>query len=247
MKLQVGDKIASQSAQKGTDSISMNLADMPFTYKGQVPDIIFNPVGVVKRMTIAQMIIMAFGLKALQLGECLDGTPFNNLDINKDIIVVLKAMGYTSSGKRKMISGMTGKKMESEIFMAPIFYQRLKHLTVNKISGRETGYYSQKTKQPGKGRSKKGGFKLGDMESDALSCHNAHNILREKFFEHSDGFECFISEETNEICVGNSKDHIYKDKKSNTKIAKVYLPWVFMMFYFLVETTGINMEFILER
>jgi hypothetical protein len=242
-----GKSVFSQnSAQKGTNSFSMKSVDMPFSKTGDIPDIIFNPHGLITRMTIAQMIIMSLSIIAAERGIRMDGTPFNNININKDIIKVLKEMGYEESGKKTMFNGITGRRMESKIFMAPLYYQRLKHMIKSKVAARETGYYSHRTKQPGKGRQKKGGFKIGYMEKDALIAHGVSSILREKFFDHSDGFECFISEDTGHICVGNEDDHIYKDKKRNMKIAKVYLPWVFIMLYYLVETTGVNMEFILE-
>jgi DNA-directed RNA polymerase beta subunit len=245
-KYDVGDKIASQSAQKSTNSLSMKSIDMPFTTNGIVPDIIFNPHGLITRMTIAQIIMMALGIIAAERGITIDGTPFTNLNIERDVTSILKHIGYKNYGKRRMINGITGRIMESDIYMAPLYYQRLKHMVKSKAAFRDIGFNNHTTKQPSQGRKKKGGFRIGHMMKDAFISHGTNNILLEKFFNHADAWSCYISEETGHLCIGNEREHLFKDKKNNTKIAKVYLPWVFIMIYYLVQTMGISMEFILE-
>jgi DNA-directed RNA polymerase II subunit RPB2 len=68
----------------------------------------------------------------------MDGTPFNNYDIN-DACKILEKHGFDGSGNETMYCGLTGKKMESKIFIGPTYYIRLKHLVQEKIHARARG------------------------------------------------------------------------------------------------------------
>jgi DNA-directed RNA polymerase II subunit RPB2 len=243
-QLKVGDKVSSVSAQKGTVSIIMKPEDMPYTSDGIIPDIIFNPHGYISRMTIAQIIIMARSLIAAEKGVRFDATPFNNINITRDIVPELQRLGYKYNGDTTMYNGFTGEPMQAKIFVAPLYYQRLKHMVNDKVSARDlNGYYSPKTRQPSKGRTKKGGFRVGSMEKDAMIGHGAVYILKEKFYDHSDKFKCYVSKDTGFICAGNPKKYIYKDNGQNKNIVQVQLPWCFVYLWTLLTTIGISVKF----
>lgn len=122
----------SKHGQKGTLGIALPQKDMPFTEEGMVPDIIFNPHGIPSRMTIAQLIeTMVAKIGAID-GKFMDGTPFSDYDI-RDLPNVLKKLGYSPYGTETMYCGMTGKKIETEIFIGPVYYMRLKHLVLDKV------------------------------------------------------------------------------------------------------------------
>ena len=74
----VGDKVASQHAQKNTIGLIMNPSDMPITKDGIVPDIIINPSAFPGRMTVGQLIESLVGKAAVVRGRVADGTPFEN-------------------------------------------------------------------------------------------------------------------------------------------------------------------------
>lgn len=243
---EVGDKIATVSAQKGVNSLTMDAEDMPFTGSGMMPTILFNSHGLITRMTISQIIGMAYSQIAVDRGMHMDGTPFREIDINGGIMKTLHAMGHKNYGKHVMYNGITGKRMETPIYMTPLYYQRLKHMVSTKVHARDTGHFNRITKQPPRGKKSGGAFKISHMMKDAFLAHGVNSIIREKFFDHSDGFMCYISEDTGHLCVGNKFKSIYMDNARNLKISRVYLPWVFIMIYYLIQTTGINMEFILS-
>lgn len=239
----IGDKLATRSSQKGTNSLSMNEEDMFYTEDGIVPDLIFNPHGQITRMTNAMPITMNQANIASLLGIRIDGTPFNGTDIRKDIIEQYKKLGMTDLGLKDCYNGITGKKMKHRIFVAPCYYQRLLHMVDDKVRARATGYYDHKTRQPGKGRTKGGGLKIGTMETDAIVSHGAISLLKEKFYEHSDGFSVYISRSTGFPCVGNDIDDKYLDKKDNLDIVKVNLPFVYLYLWTLLASTGITLRF----
>lgn len=84
------------------------------------------------RMTIGQLFECVFSKVASLRGEMIDATPFNNFDFTK-ITNELKEYGFNEHGYENLYCGMTGKKIQSKIFIGPTFYLRLKHMVQDKI------------------------------------------------------------------------------------------------------------------
>ena len=184
---EIGDKLSSRHGQKGTIGMTYQQKDMPFTKDGITPDIIINPHAIPSRMTIAQLIECILGKACSILGYEGDGTGFNNTNVN-DVIDILQSCGYEGMGNEVLYSGITGEQLKTKIFMGPTYYQKLKHMSSDKIHSRAGGPIVSMTRQPAEGRSSHGGLRFGEMERDCIISHGASAVLRERLFEQSDPF-----------------------------------------------------------
>ena len=185
----VGDKFASRHAQKGVCSVLVDQEDLPFSMiDGMVPDIIISPHAIPSRMTIAQLLESIVGKNAAFAGKIADATPFVNHDI-ESVKKALRAQGFKDSGKQQFINGKTGEMMQGELFMGIVYYNRLKHMVKDKLHARAKGPVHDLTRQPPHGRGRNGGFRLGEMERDAMIAHGAAAFLNDRYVKNSDEFK----------------------------------------------------------
>lgn len=213
----------SRHGQKGTIGIILKQEDMPFTKDGIVPDIILSPHALPSRMTIGQLLEMLLGKVCAVRGHESDGTPFVPIDIN-NIKDTLEGLGYDRNGSEEMYCGLTGKKIESEIFIGPTYYQRLKHMVEDKIHSRaKDGPRQILTRQPAVGRSKDGGFRFGEMERDCIITHGASQFLRERMMESSDSYNINVCNDCGMIATRIFQETNYKNRDNviNTYECKV--------------------------
>jgi DNA-directed RNA polymerase II subunit RPB2 len=192
----VGDKMSSRHSQKGTVGQIMNEEDMPFTSRGVRPDLIFNPHGIPTRMTVGQFLEAGTNKLGIELGSFVDATPFTVNNRVQDLKTHLLELGFEPQGHEVLYNGMTGEQMDADIFMGPIYYQRLKQMVDDKINYRDTGPKTLLTHQPTQGRSNEGGMRIGEMERDGLIAHGMSKFIRESFMERSDGATVEFDKET---------------------------------------------------
>jgi DNA-directed RNA polymerase III subunit RPC2 len=182
---EIGDKFASRHGQKGVVGLIVPEDDMPFAESGWKPDLIMNPHGFPSRMTVGKMLELIASKAAVLDGIFADGTAFGGTPKN-EIYETLIRHGFAPSGKEYLTSGITGEALESYIFCGPVYYQKLKHMVVDKMHARATGPIMALTRQPTEGRAKDGGLRLGEMERDCLVAYGASNLLLERLMLSSD-------------------------------------------------------------
>ena len=141
----------SRHGQKGTIGLTLHQSDMPFTKEGVSPDLIINPNGLPKRMAVGQLLECLFGKVAAIKGIDADGTSFNPVDIEQ-IKNELEKLGYERNSTEIMYNGLTGQKLNVPILIGPTYYQRLKHLVMDKMHSRARGPITMLTHQPPEGK-----------------------------------------------------------------------------------------------
>ncbi|KAF6777007.1 hypothetical protein AHF37_04563 [Paragonimus kellicotti] len=130
---EVGDKFSSRHGQKGVVGLIVRQEDMPFSLQGLVPDIIMNPHGFPSRMTVGKLLEL-LGSKAGAIeGRIRDGSAFSG-DSAETLSRILIDHGHHYLGKEILHSGVTGAPLEAYIYFGPVYYQRLKHMVMDKVS-----------------------------------------------------------------------------------------------------------------
>ncbi|XP_064629058.1 DNA-directed RNA polymerase III subunit RPC2-like [Lineus longissimus] len=185
---EIGDKFSSRHGQKGVCGLIVPQEDMPFTDLGICPDIIMNPHGYPSRMTVGKLIELMAGKAGVLDGKFHYGTAFGGdrvQDLSEDLI----RHGFNYLGKEYVTSGITGEPLSAYIYFGPIYYQKLKHMVIDKMHARAKGPRAVLTRQPTEGRARDGGLRLGEMERDCLIGYGASMLLLERLMISSDAFE----------------------------------------------------------
>jgi DNA-directed RNA polymerase II subunit RPB2 len=135
---------------------------------------------------------------------------------------------------------MTGQKLNVNIFFGPTYYQRLKHMVLDKIHSRSRGPRTMYTRQPPEGRTRDGGLRCGEMERDAIIAHGISKFLHEKMMYNSDAYATYVcdlcglfaqrairKENTKEP---SSTDTYYCPSCNNcNQLSKVIIPYAFKL------------------
>ena len=91
-----------------------------------------------------------------------------------------------SPGKSRLLDGRTGEIFEQPITIGKAYMLKLIHQVDDKIHARSSGPYALVTQQPLRGRSRKGGQRVGEMEVWALEGFGVAYILQEMLTIKSD-------------------------------------------------------------
>tara|TARA_B110000879_G_C11182019_1_gene518950 strand:+ start:3008 stop:6736 length:3729 start_codon:yes stop_codon:yes gene_type:complete len=252
-----GDKFSSRHGQKGTVGNLIPECDMPFTKSGLRPDIIINPHAIPSRMTIGQLKETLLGKVLLELGMFGDGTSFGNLDV-KTISQELLKLGYESYGNELMYNGLTGEQLETNIFIGPVFYQRLKHMVSDKQHSRSIGPMVNLTRQPAEGRSRDGGFRIGEMERDVMIAHGMTRFCKERMYDVSDKYNVHVCKKCGMIASyndgkkgklhtsGEFSIHLCKTCDNRTEFSKIDIPYAYKLMSQELQTINIVPRIITE-
>jgi DNA-directed RNA polymerase beta subunit len=244
----IGDKFSSRHGQKGTVGNIIPEADMPFTRNGSRPDIIINPHAIPSRMTIGQLKETLLGKVLVDLGLFGDGTSFGELEVSS-ISEKLLELGYEAHGNELMYNGLTGQQIECNVFMGPVFYQRLKHMVNDKQHSRSIGPMVNLTRQPAEGRSRDGGLRFGEMEKDAMVSHGAAKFTRGRMYDASDKYSVHVCKKCGLIASHNNEMHIHHCRTcdNRTDFSYVEIPYSCKLLFQELTTMNVVPRLITEK
>ena len=211
-KISVGDKLAGRHGNKGVISVILPSEDMPFMPDGRPVDVVLNPLGVISRMNVGQILETHLGLAAMKGGYKIATPVFEGIQID-EIKARLRKEGLPEDGKIQLFDGETGEAFDRKTTVGIMYILKLHHLVDDKMHARSVGPYSMITQQPLGGKAQFGGQRFGEMEVWALEAYGAAHTLQEMLTIKSDDI------------VGRSK--IYEAIIKGEKIQKPVIPEAF--------------------
>jgi len=142
-------------------------------------------------MTVGKMIELLAGKAGVLQGALKYGTAFNGNTVDECSSLLIQH-GFSYTGKDMLTSGITGEPLNAYIFFGPVYYQKLKHMVMDKMHARARGPRALLTRQPTEGRARDGGLRLGEMERDCLIGYGASNLIMERLMVCSDAYPVHV-------------------------------------------------------
>ena len=230
-KIQVGDKLAGRHGNKGVVSIILPEEEMPFLEDGTPVDIILNPLGIISRMNIGQILETHLGWAAKKLGYRAV-VPAMAGPAEEEVKKELMKAGLPQDGKILLYDGKTGQPFKQKVTVGIIYFMKLIHMVEDKLHMRSVGPYSLITQQPLGGKAQGGGQRFGEMEVWALEGYGAAHTLQEMLTIKSDDV------------LGRAKT--YEAIVNGEEIKAPHVPESFKVLLSEIKGLGLNVE-LLER
>ncbi|QHG62674.1 RNA polymerase subunit RPO132 [Cetacean poxvirus 1] len=252
----LGDKFTSRTSQKGTVAYIADESEMPYDENGIRPDVIINSTSIFSRKTLSMLIevILTSAYAAKPYNNQGHNRPVcfpssNETDVETYLNFAKKCHSYNDSQLESeelddkmfcdniLYDPETDKPYESKIFMGPIYYLRLRHLTQDKATVRCRGKKTKLIRQANEGRKRGGGIKFGEMERDCLIAHGAAYTIAEILKDsEEDSQEVYVCENCGDIVTQ------MKDTKICLRCSKLNLSPILTK----IDTTHVSKVFITQ-
>ena len=120
----------------------------------------------------------------------------------------LVSQGFEKGGNEVLYNGMTGEQLESDIYIGPTYYLRLKHMPKDKINYRARGPRTVLTRQTVGGRANDGGLRIGEMDRDCLLAHGMNAFIKDSMLVRGDEYLMAVCNQTGCIAAYNEQQNI---------------------------------------
>jgi DNA-directed RNA polymerase subunit beta len=184
-KIEVWDKMAWRHWNKWIVSMVVPVEDMPFTNDWTPVDIILNPLWVVSRMNIGQILESHMWVAAKKMWITIATPVLNWISVDK-ITEFMKKAEVEENWKVQLYDGETWEAFKEKTMVWVKYMLKLHHLVEEKIHARSVWPYSMVTQQPLWGKAQNWGQRFWEMEVWALEAYAASNILQEMITIKSD-------------------------------------------------------------
>lgn len=140
-------------------------------------DMVLNPMGVISRMNIGQILEAHCGMAASRLGVRLRVGPYGPPDL-PTVRRLLTAVGLPESGAVTLWDGRTGRPFDTPVTVGYLYMMKTAHMVDDKIYSSTTGGHTIAGHPIGWG-SRPRGMRFGRMEMLALQAYGATETLQE--------------------------------------------------------------------
>ncbi|PJA17914.1 MAG: DNA-directed RNA polymerase subunit B, partial [Candidatus Diapherotrites archaeon CG_4_10_14_0_2_um_filter_31_5] len=179
-------------------------------------------------------------------GQEMDGTPFSAIT-QKEMGKMLEETGFRADGKEDFFDGLSGKKLEGQIFTGVVAYRRLFHMVAHKMQSRSRGPVQILTRQPTEGKEKEGGLRFGEMEGETLVGHGAAMLLHEKLIENSDKLVELVCEKCGLIAINDQiRNRRYCPVCNSSAVYPVEMSYGFKLLLDELKTLGIMPKLLIK-
>lgn len=259
-----GDKFVTAPSQKGVIGEIVPYENIPYVVtedendpmNGVRPAVIFNPHGIITRVTVGKIYELCCGLIGLKKGKRIVSDPLRRIDVKKLKDMMLDC-GFSTGGTFKMFNPNSGKVMKNEIMVGPVYYNALKQFIYTVSRARGSGPVDPIHRQPrrgnaiSRGKAIAGAQRLGYMSVNALSAYGASSIIVERSVKSSDefpstycacGIRAIVNKETAEI-----RCPICSDEKESNAMYNVVIPYSIIEISLMMNALGIDFRMIVDK
>lgn len=202
ISLDVGDKITGMHGNKGVVGLVVPHSRMPFFSDGSIADIIVNPLGVVSRANIGQLIehLLAGIGSDTQTVQILE--PFSSMSIST-MIARADELGIC---EMDVYDGRTGRKFPRKAYLGVMNMLRLEHTSTSKFRAGSSclDKTHPRTGQPIKGDG--GGQRISELSTWCYQTYGASATL-----------ETLMSVQSDDMIGKNRLIHAIKAGETNTE------------------------------
>ena len=212
-----GDKVSVGFGAKGVAVIVPD-SQAPVQPNGKPVDIMLNSMSITSRVAPALAVTLGLGKLAQKLGKTIKMDQFRKDSSIQNVVDVLKKNNISDT--EQLYDPVTGHNIEA--VTGPLYFQRLIHISEDKLSTRSQGVGYNYNNQPAKaeGESTK---KIGNLGTTALLSHDVRHVL-----------------EDIGTVKGTKNDEFWRALKLGQTPPAPKVPFIFNKFVASLQGAGIN-------